>query len=58
MTPERYAEACTTGKLTQEEIDEGYHFCLEWDLLLIHRDDPEFDVCICFTKEAPCANPS
>jgi len=34
MTPARYKE-CQKGmlQLTQEEIDEGWHYCLEWDVM-------------------------
>jgi hypothetical protein len=33
-------------KLTPEERRE-WHFCWDWDGLLIHRDDPEFECCVC-----------
>lgn len=34
-------------KLTQEEIDDGWFFCCEWDGLLIHKTHPEASVCSC-----------
>ena len=39
------------GELTKEEIEEGWHFCIEWDGLLIKRGDPEAECCNCFEKE-------
>ena len=33
--------------LTSEEINEGYHFCYEWDGLLIGPGMPELRVCQC-----------
>ena len=53
MTKERWLElmqpfAENDGiNLTQEEIEAGYHWCEEWDGLLIHVDDDEFDCCTC-----------
>lgn len=50
MTPERRRQLDDDFdlKLTQEELDQGYHFCCEWDGLLIHKDDPESECCLCF----------
>jgi hypothetical protein len=53
MTRERWLElmqpyAENDGiNLTPEEIAAGYHWCEEWDGLLIHVDDDEFDCCTC-----------
>lgn len=33
--------------LTQEEADAGWHWCGDWDDLLIHPDDEEFKSCNC-----------
>ena len=33
--------------LTAEELNEGWHWCEEWDGLLIHVDDDEFVSCTC-----------
>ena len=33
--------------LTAEEIANGWHWCDEWDGLLIHTDDREFEHCNC-----------
>ena len=33
--------------LTQKEVDEGWHFCWDWDGLLIHTSDLEYDCCSC-----------
>jgi hypothetical protein len=49
MTPQRRYELDHTqdSRLTQEELDEGYRFCCEWDGMLIHKDDPEAEACFC-----------
>ncbi len=33
--------------LTAEELKNGWHWCDEWDGLLIHTDDIEFQHCKC-----------
>jgi hypothetical protein len=33
--------------LTADEIANGWHWCDEWDGLLIHADDREFEHCKC-----------
>lgn len=40
-----------TLKLTPEEIASGWHFCPDWDGMLIHKLNPEFEACNC-TLEA------
>jgi len=49
MTRERYLELERTAdlRLTPEEIAAGWHFCWDWDGLLIHDSDPEADACGC-----------
>jgi hypothetical protein len=49
MTPERRKELmCDLSlELTEDEVKEGYHFCLDWDGLLIHEDDRESECCTC-----------
>ena len=45
---ERYRHLERTGDaLTSEEFREGWHYCLEWDGMLIHPDWPESDCCPC-----------
>lgn len=34
--------------LTDQERGEGWHFCYDWDGLLIHSDDIEIESCHCF----------
>ena len=34
------------GELTADEQKE-WHFCLDWDGMLIHKDDEEFKCCMC-----------
>lgn len=40
-------------KLTPEEINDGWHFCLEFDGLLIGPDMGELHACRCLPKEHP-----
>jgi hypothetical protein len=57
MTKERWLElmqpyAENDGiNLTADEIEAGWHWCEEWDGLLIHVDDVEFDACGCSWME-------
>lgn len=52
MTPERFKQL-TTGfvddktHLTDKECVEGWHFCPDWDFMLIHKSHPEFKRCLC-----------
>ncbi len=39
-----------TGGLTEAEIKQGWHFCPDWDFLLISPDSKEGECCTC-TKE-------
>lgn len=36
--------------LTDEQIDSGWHFCPEFDFMLVGPDMPEWDLCNCFDK--------
>lgn len=53
MTDKRYDELMTEDSsiscvLTEEELNEGWHWCLEWDDLLIHPNDTtEYSFCRC-----------
>ena len=49
MNKDRYHELMTNTslQLTENEINEGYHFCYDWDGLLIHKNDEKFKFCIC-----------
>ena len=48
MTKERYNTLMSGhSNLTSEEFNEGWHFCFEWDELLIHPDDREAEFCTC-----------
>jgi hypothetical protein len=46
MTDERYRELSENLKshLTLEELDEGWHFCYEFDGLLV-KGDPKEEIC-------------
>lgn len=49
MKDERYLELERNPKaaLTDDEIAEGWHFCEEWDGMLINDKWPEAEVCLC-----------
>ena len=54
MTEERWNMLMADDQLslTNEEFDQGWHFCLSWDGLLIHTLDPEIKSCECgYNKE-------
>jgi hypothetical protein len=48
MTPQRHRELMDNPmlKLTAEE-KQRWHFCWDWDGLLIEADSPEFSCCTC-----------
>jgi NTP pyrophosphatase (non-canonical NTP hydrolase) len=53
MSAERW-KALTFGdedKLTPEELAEGWHWCCEFDGLLIHPRSPEMEFCKCFRDD-------
>ena len=55
MTQERYHsfnQLNLPSKLTEAEIEEGWHFCPDWDGLLIGPKTPEFDNCTCGLRES------
>jgi hypothetical protein len=49
MTDERWLQLMNsdTEPLTEQELKEGWHFCPEWDGLLMHRVITPED-CSCF----------
>lgn len=49
MTDKRYEalNRSDTLSLTEEEIKEGWHFCLDFDGLLVGPETAEATVCIC-----------
>lgn len=48
MNEERYNQLDCTGEApTPEEQAEGWHYCVEWDEMLIGPGWPEMDACIC-----------
>lgn len=38
------------AELTEEEFANGWHFCSDWDGLLIHKSHPESEACHCFDE--------
>jgi hypothetical protein len=56
MTPERYDQLMNqwpSVKLTLGELKLGWHFCPEWDGLLIGPNMEEMKACSCFRKTCP-----
>lgn len=56
MSPERFKnhvehsihiEVELLEPYTEEEFNEGYHYCQDWDGLFISPNDPEWDCCGC-----------
>jgi len=48
MDRERFLELDRSGKgLTDEEYAQGYHWCYEWDEMLVGPGQPEALVCSC-----------
>ena len=49
MLPERYRELQfgQDSKLTKEEVEQGWHFCYDWDFLLVGPGTPEEAACVC-----------
>jgi len=48
MSNARYDELWDSDlPLTQEEKDAGYHFCFDWDGLLVGPGTMEWDGCTC-----------
>jgi len=37
----------TDTKLTEEEVKKGYHFCPDWDGMIVGPNDPEWAMCLC-----------
>lgn len=56
MTNERYEEVSESidEPLTEEEIKEGWHFCMEFDGLLVGPGMSEMNDCKCLSQ---CLNP-
>ena len=55
MTEERYQDLmqeCGTS-LTKEEKEEGWHFCYEYDSLLVGPNMGELSCCRCLPKDHP-----
>lgn len=38
-------------RLTQEEWEQGYHFCGDWDFLLVGPEDVEANGCTCIKED-------
>lgn len=53
LTVERFHELENDWslRLTKEEVAEGWHWCDDWDGLLIHPTMKEADACLCFKEK-------
>ena len=57
MTEKRYNQLMNRkGRLTAAELQDGWHFCYEWDGLLIQPTDPEAKFCRCQEFVPPPSN--
>lgn len=43
----RELETNPDASLTKEELEEGWHFCWDWDFMLIHDSWKEAEACTC-----------
>ena len=52
MNKKRFEQLISSpfGKLTKQEVKDGWHFCCEWDGMLIHSSHPEAECCYCFRE--------
>jgi hypothetical protein len=52
MTPERrrYLEGHDDAELTEAEMEEGYHWCADWDYDLVGPGTVEERCCTCHAK--------
>jgi hypothetical protein len=55
---EEYGRMCAEAALESEWNEIGHwkpylHWCMDWDGLLIDRNDPEFSACGCFGDDKP-----
>lgn len=44
-------------KLTQTELKQGWHFCVEWDCMLVGPGMPEMEACLCNVPKGEYALP-
>lgn len=53
MTNERYRQLIKDPNLniSKEEFEEGWHFCYEWDGLLIGPGMKEMECCLCYNTK-------
>ena len=52
MDLNRYVQLTRTheANLTEKEVKDGWHFCCEWDGMLIHSSHPEAECCYCLRE--------
>ena len=57
MQPSRYRELMENDlvRLTDSEFQAGWHFCFEWDGLLVGPGMPEMECCSCPHRMKPAA---
>ena len=57
MTRDRRIEVEVFGsRLTEDEVLDGWHFCFEWDGMLVGPGMDEQDACTCFRKAREVKN--
>jgi len=42
-----YLETHPEAKLTKEEVAQGWHFCMDWDGMLVGNEMEEKNACLC-----------
>jgi hypothetical protein len=57
MTDDRWVALMNDGdsRLTTEEMDRGWHWCWDWDQLLVGPGMMEMDCCNCGSENIPPA---
>ena len=54
MTPERMKELeSNQDVISEEEWEDGWHFCPEWDGMLVNSNDKEGEGSCCICKHYP-----
>ncbi|MBE9561778.1 MAG: hypothetical protein IMF12_02780 [Proteobacteria bacterium] len=57
MNNERYYQLDKSGDPpTMEEWNQGWHYCPEWDFMLVGPSVPEWECCACSIKDNKIGN--
>jgi len=50
MTMNRYNDLFMSGKeITNEELSRGWHYCPDWDMMIVRKGYHEGELCLCDT---------